>query len=257
MPCLRPARARVHLVPSSPPFSSLLLSYRRRWRVCVVRQTVKGFDLAMAGLCEGTKATITVPAALGFDEPNAKAARPPEVPVGSALRYDVEIIKILRVAPDGVPYRPCFFSLIDADGSGDLDELELARHFTRVKQQVPPHVMQEDTDGDGRISFDEYVCPSPACPSPACPSPACPSPAWAEDRSPARDARGPPRLANSLPRRAPPAPRLANSLPPRAPPAPRLANSLPRRAPPASTRAPWPAVRCGGSRDDLYLTALA
>eukprot|EP00322_Chrysochromulina_rotalis_P012126 CAMPEP_0115855088 /NCGR_PEP_ID=MMETSP0287-20121206/14364_1 /TAXON_ID=412157 /ORGANISM="Chrysochromulina rotalis, Strain UIO044" /LENGTH=256 /DNA_ID=CAMNT_0003309235 /DNA_START=124 /DNA_END=894 /DNA_ORIENTATION=- len=121
--------------------------------------TLSTWDLAVTGLCEGEKVQITLPPSLGFDASNARLPRPSEVPSGATLRFDVEVIKVLFVAPDGHPYRPCFFSLIDADGSGDLDELELARHFARVKQPMPPHVMQEDSDGDGRISFDEFTGP--------------------------------------------------------------------------------------------------
>jgi len=118
-----------------------------------------GFTMGIEGLCEGTKAIITFPAAVGFDDPQSKAVRPPNVATGSTLQYHVEIIKVLKLAEDGVPYRPCFFSLIDTDGSEDLDELELKHHFARIKKPVPPHVMNEDKDGNGRISFDEFTGP--------------------------------------------------------------------------------------------------
>jgi len=121
--------------------------------------TLKAWDMAVDGLCEGERVEITLPPSLGFDEPGARVSRPEDVPEGSMLRFDVEIIKVLIIAADGHPYRPCFFSLMDTDDSGDLDELELARHFARVKQQMPQHVMNEDTDGDGRISFDEFTGP--------------------------------------------------------------------------------------------------
>ena len=123
------------------------------------KETLDAWDLAMDGLCEGEKVQITLPPSLGFDAPKARLARPSDVPVGATLQFEVEVVKVLFVSPDGHPYRPCFFSLIDTDGSGDLDELELARHFARVKQQTPPHVMNEDLDGDGRISFDEFTGP--------------------------------------------------------------------------------------------------
>lgn len=122
-------------------------------------QSLAGFNMGLEGLCEGTKAVITFPASLGFDDPQSKMVRPDGVPPGSSLQYHVEVIRVLKVADDGVPFRPCFFSLIDTDDSEDLDELELARHFARIKQPVPPHVMNEDTDGDGRISFEEFTGP--------------------------------------------------------------------------------------------------
>eukprot|EP00325_Prymnesiales_sp_UTEX-LB-985_P009967 CAMPEP_0174701360 /NCGR_PEP_ID=MMETSP1094-20130205/6024_1 /TAXON_ID=156173 /ORGANISM="Chrysochromulina brevifilum, Strain UTEX LB 985" /LENGTH=254 /DNA_ID=CAMNT_0015898989 /DNA_START=48 /DNA_END=812 /DNA_ORIENTATION=+ len=122
-------------------------------------QSLEGFNLGIEGLCEGTKATITFSPQVGFDDPQTKMARPANVLEGSTLRYHVEVVKVLKVAPDGVPYRPCFFSLIDVDGSEDIDEVELARHFARIKRPMPPSVMNEDKDEDGRISFDEFSGP--------------------------------------------------------------------------------------------------
>lgn len=119
----------------------------------------QGWDEVLRGLCAGTKATVTIPPTLGFDNPNGKPPRPATVPLGASLRYEIEIISVLVVDSSGVPFRPCFFSLIDTDKSGDLDEVELARHFARINKPVPAHVMGEDTDGDGRISFDEFKGP--------------------------------------------------------------------------------------------------
>jgi len=125
-----------------------------------VGQTVFGLDLALEDLCEGTKAVITIPPEVGFDEPDCRAPRPTAVPLNATLRYEVDIVKVLDVAPDGIPYIPCMFSLIDADRSGFLDESELQRHFARIRQTMPARaIIEEDTDGDGYVSFDEFTGP--------------------------------------------------------------------------------------------------
>ena len=92
-----------------------------------VGEVPKGWDMALLGYCQGTKATLTIPPSLGFDSPNGKPQRPASVPIGATLRYDIEIISVLAVDSTGVPFRPCFFSLIDTDDSGDLDEVEVRR----------------------------------------------------------------------------------------------------------------------------------
>ena len=66
---------------------------------------------------------------------------------------------MLRIAPDGKPYRPCFFSIIDSDRDSYLTIEELNRHFSRIGQQLPPHVMNEDKDSDGKISWGEFTGP--------------------------------------------------------------------------------------------------
>ena len=122
-------------------------------------ETLAAWDRAVDGLCEGQKVTIQLPPLLGFDDPEARLPRPAEVPRGATLLFEVEVIKVLFVADDGHPYRPCFFSLIDADSNGHLDRTELVKHFARIGRPMPSHVMSEDKDGDGWISFAEFTGP--------------------------------------------------------------------------------------------------
>ena len=116
-----------------------------------VGEVVKGWDLAMEGMCAGTVATLVVPPSLGFDHRSGRPQRPTDVPAGATLRYDLEIIVVLEVDEKGVPYRPCFFRLIDRDGNGYLDMPELTRHFARIGKEVPAHVMVEDKNKDVRL----------------------------------------------------------------------------------------------------------
>lgn len=117
-------------------------------------QSLKGLDLALEGMCEAQKAVLTIPPELGF----GKEAKP-NVPAGSTLRYEVEIVKILKIGRDGKPIRPNIFKLIDLDGSQHLERHELSAHFDRISQPLPPNVLNEDKDGDGKLSWDEFGGP--------------------------------------------------------------------------------------------------
>ena len=118
----------------------------------------KGWDEALLGLCEGTELTITIPPSLGFDSADGRPPRPPTVPVGATLSYEISIVAVLKIDSAGVPFRPCFFSIIDTNGDGYLAEAELERHFARIKQPVQPW-RSEDVDGDDRISWAEFSGP--------------------------------------------------------------------------------------------------
>jgi len=155
---------RASLAPADPSQWSTFVAVEDFTHALAVKlgvgEVVKGWDMALVGMCQGTHAVITIPPSLGFDHPDGFGPpRPGGVPAGATLRYEVEIVSVLHVDEQGVPYRPCFFSLIDTDHSGYIDEVELAHHFARIKQPVPPHVMNEDKDGDGRISWEEFTGP--------------------------------------------------------------------------------------------------
>merc|ERR1712032_841689 len=96
-------------------------------------QSLKGLDLALDGMCETQKAVLTIPPELGFGN-----VPKPNVPSGSTLQYEVEVIKVLKMGRDNKPIRPNIFKLIDTDGSQHLEREELYAHFERISQPVPP-----------------------------------------------------------------------------------------------------------------------
>jgi FKBP-type peptidyl-prolyl cis-trans isomerase FkpA len=61
-------------------------------------RAVRGLELGMRGMKAGGKRTIVIPPKLGYD--GFKYANPPEVPKGSALLFEVEL---LDVVPQGAP----------------------------------------------------------------------------------------------------------------------------------------------------------
>jgi FKBP-type peptidyl-prolyl cis-trans isomerase FkpA len=61
-------------------------------------RAVRGLELGMRGMKAGGKRTIVIPPKLGYD--GFKYANPPEVPTGSALLFEVEL---LDVVPQGAP----------------------------------------------------------------------------------------------------------------------------------------------------------
>jgi FKBP-type peptidyl-prolyl cis-trans isomerase FkpA len=61
-------------------------------------RAVRGLELGMRGMKAGGKRTIVIPPKLGYD--GFKYANPPEVPKGSALLFEVEL---LDVVPQSAP----------------------------------------------------------------------------------------------------------------------------------------------------------
>ena len=139
-------------------------------------QVVTGLKMAMDGMCEGTRATVVISPGLGFDHPSGKPPRPPSVPRGATLRYELEVIALLQLDKQGLPYPPCLFSLIDRDRSSYLDRAELEHHFARIKRALPANAMADDSDGDGRISWVEFSGPKRPLPQPAEPPSAAETP---------------------------------------------------------------------------------
>jgi Ca2+-binding EF-hand superfamily protein len=54
---------------------------------------------------------------------------------------------------------PDVFSLIDSSADGELDEAEVRAHFHRLGKAVPETWAIEDTDRNGRISWEEFHGP--------------------------------------------------------------------------------------------------
>lgn len=118
-----------------------------------VGKTIKGWDIALEGMCEGQKATLVIPPELAYGD-----EAQPNRPAHATLKYEIEVTSILTLGSDGKPIRPNIFRLIDTDGSQKIDAEELDAHFIRIGQPRPQRV-PDDADGDGKISWDEFTGP--------------------------------------------------------------------------------------------------
>lgn len=115
-----------------------------------VGSAIRGWDIALVGMCLGQKTTVVVPPELGFAEGNTNVPLPHLV--GATLRYELEVMIIMEADPTtGKQLPPNLFKLMDSDGSNSLDEREVLAHFERIKQKLPsPTLFFEQDAGDAK-----------------------------------------------------------------------------------------------------------
>mmetsp|Transcript_9443 Transcript_9443/g.12279 ORF Transcript_9443/g.12279 Transcript_9443/m.12279 type:complete len:102 (+) Transcript_9443:203-508(+) len=79
------------------------------------------------------------------------------IPGGATLKFDVEVVDIA----DEAPPQPNMFETIDADKDGKLSKADIEAWFkSQGADEVPQGLWeQEDQDGDGFISWEEFGGP--------------------------------------------------------------------------------------------------
>jgi Ca2+-binding EF-hand superfamily protein len=116
-------------------------------------EVIRGWEEGLLGLCKGAKVTLVIPPEMAYGSIGHFGD---EVPGGATLNYDVEVMKIRT----GSLEIPNFFAQIDLNADGFLDESEIAEFFEKVGKPVPENLMElQDKDGDGKISWDEFIGP--------------------------------------------------------------------------------------------------
>ncbi|EJK52763.1 hypothetical protein THAOC_27931 [Thalassiosira oceanica] len=118
-----------------------------------VGQVIQGWDEGIVGLCKGAKANLIIPPEMGYGDSGAGGA----IPGGATLHFDVEVVDI----KDGPPDAPNVFLEIDTNADGKIDKSEVEGYFKKMGQDdVPPELWEnEDKDGDGFISWEEFSGP--------------------------------------------------------------------------------------------------
>merc|ERR1719361_2295147 len=118
-----------------------------------VGQVIKGWDEGVAGLCVGSKAKLIIPPDMGYGASGAGG----DIPGGATLNFDVEVLEIT----DGPPPPPNYFTMIDTNGDGFIDEEELSAYFKNMDVDTVPEGLweREDKDKDGKISWEEFSGP--------------------------------------------------------------------------------------------------
>lgn len=118
-----------------------------------VGDLIEGWDEGLIGLCEGAKAILVVPPALGYGASGAGDI----IPGDATLKFDVEVVSV--TSP---PSRPNLFIELDVDQDGVLTPEEIHVHFRRgdSNAEMPPDLMEkEDQNKDGVVSREEFGAP--------------------------------------------------------------------------------------------------
>lgn len=120
-------------------------------------KVIEGLDTGMIGLCKGSKASIVIPPHLAYGE----SGKPPYLPGGVTLKYDVEIIDIKPPTPND-------FVKIDANKDGKVSRKEAEEYFAAKGQLIDLDALwkDEDKDKDGFISWTEFSGPKGDGPPP-------------------------------------------------------------------------------------------
>jgi len=120
-------------------------------------QVIKGWDEGLVGLCKGAKATLILPPDYGYGDKGARG----RIPGGATLNFDVEVIEISGDAGEAPP-QPNVFAQLDTNSDGKVGKDEAKAYLVRNGQEdfdFEPIFDEEDTDGDGFISWDEFSGP--------------------------------------------------------------------------------------------------
>ena len=125
---------------------------------------IDGWDEGLLDKCKGAELTLIIPPYMAFSDNGAHDV----IPGGATLRFEVEIVRVSHIQKPSKPVNKegkedyNLFAYIDFNQDGMLDEDELIEYFhgIGVTDGIPPTFMEnEDTDKDGKISFDEFRGP--------------------------------------------------------------------------------------------------
>lgn len=117
-----------------------------------IGQVLAGWDQGLVGLCKGDKVVLVVPPDAGYGEDGFGD----DIPGGATLHFDIEIVDV----SDETPPEPDLFGMADANGDGQLDKDEVEAFFESQGMPVPEGLWEEeDVNGDGFISWDEFGGP--------------------------------------------------------------------------------------------------
>lgn len=114
-------------------------------------QVIKGWDEGLVGLCKGAKATLIIPAEMGYGATGAGG----DIPGGATLNFDVEVVDI-----GAAPEEKNLFEELDSDNNHELTAEEIEAFFKKQGAPMPEGLMKdEDKNGDGVVSWDEFGGP--------------------------------------------------------------------------------------------------
>ena len=109
----------------------------------------------MIGLCNGSKATITIPPEFGYGD---KGFKDFDIPPGATLHFDIEVMEVSTEIPE----EKNLFVAMDYDVSGDLSLEEVERYMElHIGRKTLPDGFfeKQDKDGNGFLSWEEFTGP--------------------------------------------------------------------------------------------------
>ncbi|PIK50279.1 putative peptidyl-prolyl cis-trans isomerase FKBP14 [Apostichopus japonicus] len=124
---------------------------------------IEGLRIGMIGQCNHEKRKIWIPKELVTG--GQKVFSEKYVPRGRDLVFEVQM---WNVAPNYMFGMPNMFKVYDTDQDGYLTKKEVGEYFVNVEKQhsgplvtklVNLFMADDDTDGDNRVSFDEFKGP--------------------------------------------------------------------------------------------------
>ena len=124
-------------------------------------KVIAGLDQGLIGLCKGSSAYIIVPPNLAY----GRIGKPEQgVLSNTILQYDVEILDIQPPVPND-------FVKIDSNMDWEISIDEAREYFEKLGQMVNLDTLwnDEDTNGDGYISWEEFKGPKGSDPPPKIP----------------------------------------------------------------------------------------
>ena len=122
---------------------------------------MKGLEMGVKGLCQGSEAIIVIPPAMGYGSHGL-------APSDATIRFTIDVLDVSNVEipkPDMVIPDPADedddeneFEDLDTDNDGRISKDELAAYYHSINHDdYGGRVFEyEDTDGDGFISWEEF-----------------------------------------------------------------------------------------------------
>lgn len=117
-------------------------------------EVIDGWDQGLIGLCKGAKAKLVIPPEMGYGEEGAGD----DIPAGATLHFDVEVLDVSD-EPLEEEKEENLFAALDANKDNKLTKAELLSFF-KGDEDLPEGIWEEeDKDGDGFISWEEFNGP--------------------------------------------------------------------------------------------------
>jgi len=130
-------------------------------------EVILGMDEGVIGACVGATRTLVIPPEKGYGEAGLTSHERDGkwwdgIPGFATLQIVLEVMAV-HVLEDKISYDDMFATL-DANGDRSLSREEVMAYFKQVHEHdhIPDDLWEDDVDGDGYISWEEFSGPKGA-----------------------------------------------------------------------------------------------